>query len=392
MPSSRVLCDAVRRRFLAVVLLSLVSLFAAPLAAVEQVTIRREKTEQSVSGNVLVEAEDGGLLLIAPDGILWAVQPDELVERKADDALFEPLDSKKMGQSLLDELPKGFKIHSTVHYVIGYNTSLDYAKWCGGLYERLYSGFRNYWSTRGLELHDPEFPLVAIVFGDKKSYAQYAAPELGTATDSIIGYYSLRTNRVVMYDLTGVDGVAGGRLRGTSAARINQILAQPEAERTVATIVHEATHQIAFNCGVHKRYADIPLWVSEGVAVYFETPDLKASRGWRTIGGVNQVRLERFRRYQRSRPENSLVSLLAEDGRFRDAALAEDAYAETWALNYFLMRRKPELYVQYLQALSEKEPLLYDSPQERLEQFQAVFGSELEELDAEFLRYMRNVR
>jgi hypothetical protein len=56
------------------------------------------------------------------------------------------------------------------------------------------------------------------------------------------------------------------------------------------------------------------------------------------------------------------------------------------------MRRKPELYVQYLQALSQKEPLVYDSPQERVEQFQAVFGTELEELDAEFLRFMRNVR
>jgi hypothetical protein len=370
----------------------LILVFAAPLSAVENVTIRREGAEKSIAGKILVEAEDGGLLLLAPDGVLWAVQPDELGERKADEAPFEPLDAKSMGQSLLEELPEGFKIHTTAHYVIGYNTSLDYAKWCGGLYERLYSGFRNYWSTRGLELHDPDFPLVAVVFGDKSSYAKYAAPELGSATDSIIGYYSLRSNRVVMYDLTGVDGVTGGRARGTSAARINQILAQPEAERTVATIVHEATHQIAFNCGVHQRYADIPLWVSEGIAVYFETPDLKASRGWRTIGGVNQVRLERFRRYQRSRPENSLLSLLAEDKRFRDGALAEDAYAETWALNYFLMRRKPELYVQYLQALSQKEPLIYDTPQERVEQFQAVFGSELEELDAEFLRFLRNVR
>ena len=73
----------------------------------------------------------------------------------------------------------------------------------------------------------------------------------------------------------------------------------------MATIIHEATHQLAFNCGMQNRYADIPLWLSEGIAIYFETPDLRNKRGWRSIGSVNRVRLAEFRRYLRSRPSDS---------------------------------------------------------------------------------------
>jgi hypothetical protein len=77
---------------------------------------------------------------------------------------------------------------------------------------------------------------------------------------------------------------------------INEMLSQPAAVPLVATIVHEATHQIAFNCGLQQRYADIPLWLCEGMAVYFEAPDLTSTRGWRGIGRVNYPRLETFRK------------------------------------------------------------------------------------------------
>ena len=61
--------------------------------------------------------------------------------------------------------------------------------------------------------------------------------------------------------------------------------------RPVSTIVHEATHQIAFNSGLHQRLSDCPKWFSEGVAMYCETPDLKSSEGWAGIGAVNRNRL-----------------------------------------------------------------------------------------------------
>ncbi len=193
-----------------------------------------------------------------------------------------------------------------------------------------------------------------------------------------------------MYDLTGTQ--SGGRAnRLGSAAQINQVLSAPDAVRNVATIVHEATHQIAFNCGLHTRLSDCPLWFSEGIAVFCETPDLRSAKGWSGMGGVNPMRLPQFRQYLRQRPSDSLRTLISTDKRFRDRSQGLDAYAEAWALTYFLIRQHSKQYVEYLRMLSAKKPILTDTPQDRIVQFERHFG-DLKRLDAEFLRYMAKVR
>lgn len=361
-------------------------------SGLDYVTIQHDGERSVLCGRVLTEAADGGLLVEDRAGVLWAVQPDQLVKRDPQATPFRFFSPTELPERLLAELPQGFRVHTTANYVICYNTSPVYAQWCGALYERLFRAFSNYWSQRGLDFKRPELPLVAFVFADQASYESYARPELGEAAGSVIGYYSLRTNRVAMYDLTGSKGLRGAVRRFTSTAQINTLLAQPGAERLVATIIHEATHQMAYNCGLHKRYADIPLWVSEGLAIFFETPDLRSSQGWRNIGGVHAGRLAQFRHYSSSRPQDSLRTLIADDSRFRQAGSALDAYAEAWALSHFLIATRGEDYVRYQQQLSAKPLLIYDTPEERVTAFQQIFGEDLAALDAEFLRYVAGMR
>lgn len=364
----------------------------------EYVTVRRkvgendEFREEHVTGRLLVEAEDGGLLLQAADGALVTVTPEELVKHTSDDVEFKPLTGEQIAAEILPTLPPGFKVHTTAHYVVIYNTSQAYAQWCGTLYERLYKAFTNFWTRKGFKLHEPEFPLVAMVFADSASYSQYAKPELGDAAGSVVGYYSLQSNRVTMYDLTGAESVrSGGDQRG-STAQINQMLSKPAAEPMVATIIHEATHQIAFNCGMQTRYADIPVWLSEGLAVYFETPDLSSGQGWRSIGAVNRTRLNAFRQNLPKRDRGSLGSLLANDKRMREVRTGAAAYAEAWALNYYLIRHKPQQFTDYMKMLSEKGPLVWDDEPTRLAEFKKFFGNDMGEIEAEFLRYMKTVK
>jgi hypothetical protein len=368
------------------------ALLAAPAHGVEHVTLRHNGEERTVSGRVVVTAEDGGILLMASDGTLWAVDPDDLIKRSGEDGPLQPLSADALGKQVLSELPAGFEVYRTHHYLICYNTSRDYAAWCGALFERLYMGFTNYWSRKGMKLSEPEFPLVAIVFNSRQAYTEYAKAELGDAAGSIVGYYSLRTNRITMCDLTGIESLRAAGDRRSSAAQINQMLARPEAEQSVATIIHEATHQIAFNSGLQTRFADIPLWVSEGLAVFFETPDLESAKGWRTIGAMNEGRLTQFRRYLANRPHTSLKTLIADDKRIRDTRTALDAYAEAWALNYYLLHHHPRQYVAYLQMLSEKPQLIWDEPETRIADFQKAFGENLGRLDADFLRYMQKLK
>ena len=258
----------------------------------------------------------------------------------------------------------------------------------GSLLERLTTAFINYWRSRGVRLHEPESPLSVVIFAKKQDYLAHAREEIGDAAEGVVGYYSLRTNRVTMFDLTGLQ-TGGGR---GNRAEITRMLRQPQAAVNIATVVHEATHQAAYNTGLHRRFADVPLWVAEGVAVYFETPDLDSSRGWRRVDEINPPRFQRFLRYAANRPANSLRTLLADDSRFRNLESANDAYAEAWALNYFLLQTQHKRYAEYLKTLAEKPPLVYDSPEERIAAFEIALGGSVEQIDAAFLRYMQRLR
>jgi len=368
-------------------------LISLPRIAVgmDYVSLTRDGKPIHLTGKVLQDAVDGGLLFQDREGIVWGVQPDEITKQSHDDTPYQPMQQKELQEKLAAEMP-GFRIYATAHYLICYNTSLAYAQWCGALYERLYWSFKNYWRLRGLKLRDPDMPLVALIFDTQASYARYARTELGDATANIVGYYSFRTNRMTMFDLTKMNRLQGvGRRLGTSA-QINLFLMHPDAERMVATIIHEATHQLAYNCGMHQRYADIPLWVSEGLAVYFETPDLRSKQGWRNIGGVNRRRLDRFRRYAAARQPETLKELLVDDNRFRMPETALDSYAVAWSLNHYLIHRRCGQYVKYLSMLARKAPLLEDTPEGRLDAFTEAFGQDYAELHADFLRYMKTVR
>jgi hypothetical protein len=358
--------------------------------ALDFVTLDKNGTKTELEGRIEVEAQDGGVLMVTRDGVLWPIPKEEIAARRKDDKPFVPFTKDELAKKLTIDLP-GFKIHQTKHYVFCYNTSTGYAQWVGGLYERLYGAFYNYWEHRDFKLHEPEFPLIGLVFENQESYAQYSRKELGEATKSIIGYYSLQSNQVNMYDLTGVEEL---RIKGdrNSAARINAILLKPGAERTVATIIHEATHQLAYNSGMEARFADNPFWVSEGIAIYFETPDLQSSKGWKNIGGINRVNLFNFRKLLRDRPTESLTTLLSDDKRFRDPTTAADAYAEAWALNYFLLRTREAKYVEYVKELAKQPQLVDEGAEFRLTMFRKHFGDDMKELDTEFLRYMRSVQ
>jgi hypothetical protein len=364
------------------------------------VTFARDGATVHINGKILTEAVDGGLILQDRQGKLWLLQAAEIKSRKADAIPYEPMDRQELGRTLLEELPAGFEIHETANYLICYNTSKPYAEWCGALFERLLRAYTNFWRRRDLPLSSPEMPLVAFVFSDQQSYKRYVKQELGDAANSMDGYYNLLTNRIVMYDLTGAQNPERSGERLGSRAEISRTLSQPEAGRLVATIIHEATHQLAFNCGVQKRLADIPIWLNEGMAMYFETPDLRSSSGWRGIGSVNRTRLFQFRGYCRARPADSLITLIADsrriqgkssDPRFQGPEATLDAYSEAWGLTYYLLKHRQKNFVNYLKFLSLKPAGQTESPEQRIEDFETYFGK-LDVLDREFMRQMKRLR
>lgn len=322
--------------------------------------------KRSVDGEVLVEAADGGLLLRGDDGRIWLIQPDEILNREPGPPP-PPVDQETITRRMLEELPEGFEAFQTAHYVLLYQGNDAYARDVATLFEALYRAFFAYWKNQRVDIDEPTYPLVALVLADRASFLQHAGQEIGETASSVIGYYHLESNRMTTF-------------------RVGNI------ERNIATIIHEATHQLAYNCGLQTRFADNPMWLSEGLAMFFESPDLSNPRGWRGVGRVNQVNLNRWRRYLPSRPNDSLLTLLADDSRFRSSATAEAAYGESWALTYFLIRTMKQQYIDYLERLGESKPLQEYSGRERIEIMESAMGMPISELDAKFVAYMRRVR
>ena len=171
-------------------------------SAIETVDVDQDGASFSVQGEIVVEASDGSMILRDRQGKLWPLQPEQIKKRRTDDIPFTLMEQAELGKEILKELPSGFSIHKTKHYLICYNTSKAYAQWCGGLFERLFRAYNNYWMRRDMSLSPPEMPMVAIICKDKETWRHYAGREVGNAVDSIDGYYNLITNRIATYDLT----------------------------------------------------------------------------------------------------------------------------------------------------------------------------------------------
>jgi hypothetical protein len=356
----------------------------------DEITVIRNGQTTELYGNIVVEAHDDSLLFRGRDGQLLILQPDEIQNRKVDDADVEPLSRKELGEQMLNELPPGFKIHQAGQFVIAYQTEKAYARWVGGLYTRLFRGFNTYWTKKKkFKLEKPEFPLGVIIFASREQYAHFVNRELGIDPGTMVAYYNLMTNRVAMYDLTA-DQQSASR-ETDDDRRITEILGQPAAIPMVATVIHEGTHQLIFNTGMQTRFSDTPLWLNEGLAMFFETPDLTSSTGWRAIGNVNPMRLHHLRANLELRDPDALRKILSSDDVFRDPATKLLAYSEAWALNYFLLNEHSDSFIEYLKHMSQKAPQQFDGPDKRLAEFKQFLGDDLDALDREFIQYVRKL-
>lgn len=350
----------------------------------ERITVRGDSGERAVEGEIVVAAADGGVLLARADGRYELLQPGEIVSREPTAAETPAEPARELAARIVADLPPGFEVHLTRHYIVCFDTSREYARWCAALFERVHDAFINVWTKAGLAVAPPARPLVVVIFADRAAYEAHAARDLGAAADRVVGYYNLLTNRVTTFDLTGTDDLrpASGNGRRGSAA---DIMASPAAAALVSTLVHEATHQMAFTCGMHRRLAPIPLWLSEGIATCFETPDLGNDRGWRGLGAVNRPRLDRFLASHRP---GDIAAIVSDDARFRSPDAPLDAYAAAWALTRHLLDTRKAALVDYLRIQAAKQPLAADSPAQRLADFEAAFGTTPAAIEAELVKSM----
>lgn len=338
-------------------------------------------------GRLLVRAQDGGILFEERDGRLRTIIADAIYEQQPTGKEFQYFSREELKQNLLAELPKGFETYSSKRYLLVSNLSQEYSDWVVRLLEQLSTSYHRDWKNSVVKLKPLEAPLIVMLFARPEEMAAYSQRENLPNLIPNKGFYSPESNRVVLVDLSRNTPLP--QLRGRNAAPETYQAAMFNA----ATIAHEAAHQLCYNTGLMNRYADNPLWLSEGLAMYYETPHPKSRSGWKGGGKVNESRLLEFDLF-RKRNDLSLTlpTLFERPERFTNAETAGGAYAEAWMLTFYLMKKRKREFGQYLKMISEKPPLLFEEKQVHLEEFEAILGDDWKKLGRAINSYANRLR
>lgn len=314
---------------------------------------------------------DSQMVVLARDGRLHRFHPRKAKQARKTASRFVGYSARDMRSGLHEEFGGRYEIDSSKHYLVVHPPG-ESNVW-GQRFEQLHRSFGSYFRVRGFELNSVEFPLVAVVYHSRDAYFQAARKTGAQVTSNTLGHYDLQTNRVLMFDPTHGASDAGW-------------------EQAASTVIHEAAHQTAYNVGLHSRTAVSPQWLVEGLAMLFEAPGVHNSGKYSDrIHRINRDRLSNFVHFlERENGSRIIPRLVASDAAFRTNAIK--AYADAWALTFYLSETRPRQYEQYLHVTASRPPLSDYTSGERVADFRAAFGDDLAILEANFLSWMAELR
>lgn len=338
---------------------------------------------RSGNGKYMLE-DDCGEIRIFPQSNIKSVEP-------APSASVEELRGI-CERRLRDEFGASFRVKTTERFIFVSDASDGYVDWCGRLFEKLDEGFRLYARKSEIPLADRGEPLIVVIFSRQADFIRYASAET-SAPDKLAAYYNMQTNRVALYDLSNAEGSGASnssRRRKSKLTETREILSRPNADFNVATIIHEATHQLAFNRGVFLRTGPIALWAAEGMSLAFETPSGLATQGGWSFRGTfpkneRMINLFLLRVGEMKDPFRTIV---AQTDFYKNL---EGSYAASWALFYYLHKTKPRELAKYLIYAASKSPCSVYPPEDRIADFERFFGDDWERLTASVIRFVKRL-
>ncbi|TWU29716.1 DUF1570 domain-containing protein [Bythopirellula polymerisocia] len=323
---------------------------------------------QELEGQPLTWTQDE-MLLLGRDGQLYTFPPKYAEKSKKTGTVFRGYSIMEMRNRLREEFDSSFDVSHSQHFVVAHPKGV-WSVWAERM-ESFYRSFTHYMAVRGFDLSDPQVPLVAIVFRNKTDYYNHAAKGGTPLQPGTLGHYDPSSNRIFLFD-AGLES-------------------DQDWTASIDTIIHEATHQTASNVGIHRRFADQPRWLVEGLAMMFEAKALWDPRATHTQRDrINYGRLDDFRYFLANRPADMLPKLISSDSLFRTSAVA--AYAEAWALSFYLCETRPKQYCEYLERVGARKAFSKYPARQRMADFARYFGSDFTQLDADLNRFVAELK
>lgn len=248
-----------------------------------------------------------------------------------------------------------FKAESK-HYIVQTDTAAHVAKNAARAMEQLHEAYTRIF---GADDKAPKRKADVLIFDSQKAFTEYANSINVQPRKDTLGFF-----------ITG----RGGRSQIVTFKR------RTSEFHTLSTLYHEATHQF-FRMWLGPGN-NPPLWVNEGLAVYFENSRWRA--GKLRTGIVPKARLALLQRRLRTGRHVRLADLIKR-GRDRYDGLC---YAEGWSLVHFFVRanggRHARRFSRYVRMLKERA-----DPDEA---FRASFGRDINKVERAWKRYVLGLK
>lgn len=314
--------------------------------------------------------------VITNDNQLKLLKPKDLIPTSRP---FAFIDKPELIARLKTEFPD-FNVRSTNRFIYVYNSSEKFYTGTSRILETMYAPLFEYFKRMKLDVHDPDTPLVVLMFANDTEFQGYRRMPAG-----VVAYYNMLDNRVTMYE----------------HSRLSRVAPEIAMREAISTVAHEGVHQILNNIGVQQRLAPWPIWVGEGMAEYFAPTNVTSDVRWMGVGKVNELRLvslnrvmfaasgeleamtksiqgKQVARIGPNKIENEVDKVIA--ALAGAEGLNATGYACTWGLTHFLAETRKKEFASFIVECSQLKPLTTLTSEERLALFTKHFGEDIEKL------------
>ena len=305
-------------------------------------------------------------MLMRSDGSIQRIRNTDIVQQVILNDRFHSIERNELAQQLRAEFGKNYLVKSNLPYLIVARS--EHMEAWSKRFLSLFHAFKHYCVTHTIPTREIEFPLVAVVFGSRSEFLRYANASGTKIPEHCTGYYFSDSNRILLYESTDTS-----------------------TKETQNTICHEATHQLAFNMGLHQRRASTPLWLVEGLATMFESPSLS---GLQSREGKSRWPASRQATWQTlsKRPESvqrMITGLIHNDLAFESDF--QNAYTVAWAMTAYLSQRNSQQFGPYLYSVGNLPPFQDYQSAKRVADFQSAFGKDTRLLTNKITKFLESL-
>jgi hypothetical protein len=317
-------------------------------------------------------------------------------------------------------LPSRFLEHETARFIVLSDADPRWTREQAQRLERTHHQFLRFAQRLGLAPEPLREKLVCVLFDDRAEYQRFATQHDGVEDPWIAGYYNPASDRSVFYRGDSNPSVVRARAKleamradladihqdALDAENAGAVVHARELQRyrrefemhvrsegrrvdafadqiSIATVVHEAVHQLMFRTGLQSARRQWPVWISEGIATAFETDDTRGAFGPDHEYVPRRDAFEVLLRDDRLLDLRELVGWDAIPADGDD--LVHRAYHQSYALVRWMSRFKRRELRTYLELLLAEPPHTVSATR-HVELFEEAFGR-IEDVERKWLRY-----